>query len=100
MQFIRSKKIPVIPDNVISRINDKKEVIIISMDIDEQFYKLDGVSSEIWASIDGKKSWQEILKNILDKYDVTKKQLNKDVNKLVSDLEKHSLIHPYNSKIQ
>ncbi|MCY4523980.1 MAG: PqqD family protein [Halobacteriovoraceae bacterium] len=99
MQFIQSKKIPAIPDDVISRVNDNKEIIIISMNIDDQFYKLDGVSSEIWSSIDGKKNWQQILKPLLEKYDVSKKQLNSDVKKLVTDLQKHSLIAP-GTKIQ
>lgn len=92
MEFIQNEQIPTIPESVISRVNDKKEIIIISMDVDEEFYKLDGVSSEIWMAIDGKKSWKKILRPILRQYEVSKKQLDQDVVKLVSDLEKYSLI--------
>ena len=92
MLFIQNDHIPTIPDDVISRFNDKKEAIIISMDVDDKFYKLDGVSAEIWSSIDGKKSWKKILSPVLREYEVTKERLDKDMAKLVSDLEEHSLI--------
>ena len=92
MLFIQNDHIPTIPDDVIGRFNDKKEAIIISMNVDDKFYKLDGVSAEIWFTIDGKKSWKKILSPVLRKYEVTKEQLDKDMTKLVSDLEEHSLI--------
>ena len=50
-----------ISDHILSKVNPKGEVIILSLDDDENFIILDGMYAEVWKKIDGKTPWKEIL---------------------------------------
>ena len=90
--FTTNDIIPSLQDNIISKRNIDGDLIILSLDQDDQFYKLNGVSSEIWESIDDEKSWAQILAPVLSIYEVTEKQLNEDMSQFVEDLKKYSLL--------
>jgi hypothetical protein len=69
--FLKSKEF-------VHRINPDKSAILVKISEEDEFYKIQGIASVIWQSIDGEVTIGEILKNILNEYDVTKEQLIKD----------------------
>ena len=56
--------IPQIPNHILSRINPKGEVIIISFHDDENFIILNGMYAKIWNLIDGKNTWKKIFNSL------------------------------------
>ena len=90
-------KLDFIPEpskQVLSRMNKDGSVAIIRLDSDQYFYTLDGVSAEVWSSMDGKKTLARIVASLIKKHGLPEERFVKDVNKLISDLRKERLLLP------
>lgn len=70
----------------VHRINKDDTAILVKISDEDEFYKIHGVASIIWQSIDGKVSLGEILSKILKEYDVTNDQLIKDTTPFLEQL--------------
>lgn len=77
------------PDMVTRVIEDETILLPIYKTSDEIncIYTLNKVASRVWEIIDGKKSLGKIKKNILEEFETTPKELDKELNKLLKDLK-------------
>ena len=50
-------------------------------------YTLNDVAARIWELIDGKKNLAKIKKMLLEEFDATQKELDKELSKFLKDLE-------------
>lgn len=51
-------------------------------------YSLNPAASRVWGLINGKRTLAQIKKMLLDEFSSGQKQLDKELNSLISDLEK------------
>jgi hypothetical protein len=58
----------------------------------DSIYTVNEVAARIWDLMDGKKTVTEIKKTILNEYDVTPEELDRDVEELISKLLSERLI--------
>ena len=55
-------------------------------------YTLNETGTFIWELIDGKKSVEEIIEAVIDKYDVDREKATKDVFSLIDDMKNYLII--------
>jgi len=55
-------------------------------------YTLNETGAFIWELIDGKKSVEEIIEAVIDKYDVDREKATKDVFSLIDDMKNYLII--------
>lgn len=80
-------------ENIVTRKNDNGSVILMKMDDSDNFYKIEGVASFIWReAVDNCRSIGEIFDQIIKTHDVEPAQLDKDIKKLIDDLQSNQLI--------
>jgi len=79
-------------EEVVTRKNSDGSIILMKMDDGDIFYKMEGVSSEIYKRLESGKSLFDISNEILTEYDVTEEVLVADLSKLVNDLNKVGLV--------
>lgn len=58
----------------------------------ERIFTLNEVGASIWRLMDGKKSVQEILREIIGEFDVTEDQLGSDMAEFIEKLKVSNLI--------
>jgi len=77
------------PDIVSRTIEDETILMPIYKTSDEIncIYTLNNVAARIWELIDGKKSLARIKQTLLGEFDVTEKELNKELDKFLKDLK-------------
>lgn len=77
------------PDMVRRVIDDETILLPLYKTSDEIncIYTLNKVASRVWEIIDGKKSLGKIKKKILEEFETTPKELDKELNKLLKDLK-------------
>ena len=77
------------PDIVSRTIEDETILMPIYKTSDEIncIYTLNSVAARIWELIDGKKSLARIKQTLLGEFDVTEKELNKELDKFLKDLK-------------
>jgi len=51
-------------------------------------YTLNDVAARIWELIDGKKSLMQIKKKLLEEFDSSAQEMDKELNKFLEDLKK------------
>ena len=78
--------------DIISRNNQDGTVVIMKMDDSNTFFKIDGVSAEVWTGISNKNSMETIINDILNRYEVSKEILNKDIESAINTLLHKNLI--------
>lgn len=79
-------------EEVVTRKNSDGSIILMKMDDGDIFYKMEGVSSEIYKRLEAGKSLFDVSNEILDEYDVSEETLVADLSKLMNDLTKVGLI--------
>jgi len=77
-------------NNITYRVIDG-EAVILNLD-KGYYYSLNEVGTRIWEAIDKKKSLNEVLNSLKEKYQLPEKQLEGDLLGLIKDLEKEKLI--------
>lgn len=80
-------------DEVVTRKNSDGSIILMKMDDGDIFYKMEGVSSEVYKRLEAGKSLFDISTEILAEYEVDEKTLMNDLSKLIGDLSKVGLIN-------
>lgn len=77
------------PDIVFRKVADEYILVPIRHNVGdlESIYTLNEVAVRIWELIDGKRGLKEIKKVIAGEYQVSPEEAEKDVDKLLQDLE-------------
>jgi len=73
-------------EDVVSRKNANDIVVLMKMDDSSSFFKINGVAAEVWELIDNGMSVKEVVDKLSIEYNVTKEQLQSDVNGLLTTL--------------
>ncbi len=79
-------------DTVFKDDEDGNLVIINISDETDKYYKLSGVSMEVFRLMSEDLELDAIKSKILQEYNVDEKQLSTDIEKLISSLEEHDLV--------
>ena len=82
-------KIPKKNNNLAWRIIDSEAVVILLENIsykEERFHIFNETATRIWGLIDGKNSVQDIIKKIIDEYDIKNDECQSQVKRLISDM--------------
>lgn len=77
------------PDMVSRTIEDETILMPIYKTSEEIncIYTLNDVAARVWELINGKRSLATIKKTLLEEFDVTQKELDKELDKLLKDLK-------------
>jgi len=77
------------PDMVTRVIDDETIILPIYKTSDEIncIYTLDKAASYVWSLIDGKRSLVALKKRILEKFDATQEEVDKQMQKVLKDLK-------------
>jgi hypothetical protein len=77
------------PDMVSRVIDDETVLLPIYKSSDEIncIYNLNKVASRVWELIDGKKTLPEIKEKLLEEFDATPKEIDKEMQKLLKELK-------------
>lgn len=73
-------------EDVVSRKNANDIVVLMKMDDSSSFFKISGVAAEVWELIDSGMSVKEVVDKLSSEYNVTKEQLQSDINGLLTNL--------------
>ena len=82
---------------ILNRNNDfvfkkvKNESVLLNAKTGD-YFGLNEVGTDFYALVDGKISLEEIIKKIMDDYDVDKELLQKDIGELVDQLLKKGIL--------
>jgi len=78
------------PDIVSRKIADEYILVPIRQNVGdlESIYTLNEVAARIWELIDGKKKVKEIKDKIMEEFEVTPEEIEKDLTELLQKLEK------------
>lgn len=77
------------PD-IVTRKIDKETILVPIFKTSKEMnciYTLNSAASKVWELIDGKKSMGDIRKIVLDKFDATDNEVDKEIGKLLKDLK-------------
>lgn len=78
MDFTFNSNIEVAPE-VVSRTSNDGTIIVMKMTDDDFFYKINGVSAEIWLKVSGKKSnLGEIINELAQDYNLPAEKIRTD----------------------
>ncbi len=58
----------------------------------DSIYSVNQMAGAIWDLLDGQRSLADIKKLLLEKYDVTPEQLDKDVDEFIAQLKSENLV--------
>ena len=67
------------------------EVVLLNPKTGE-YFGLNEVAGSFWEKVDGKKSLGNIIKELLEEYDVKREELEKDLQDLIEKMRPFSLI--------
>ncbi|OUR93614.1 hypothetical protein A9Q84_19285 [Halobacteriovorax marinus] len=73
-------------EDVVSRKNANDIVVLMKMDDSSSFFKINGVAAEVWELIDSGLSVKEVIDKLTAEYNVSREQLQGDVNSLLTNL--------------
>jgi|SRR5437867_3802929 Coenzyme PQQ synthesis protein D (PqqD) len=79
-----------VADDVVSRVLEG-EAVILGLGT-ETYFGLDPVGTRVWELIEGRASAQEILARLLEEYDVEPQQCERDLLRLLHELQGQGLI--------
>lgn len=81
----------------------KRNLDLISADLDDdlvvldveqgKYFSLNPISKRIWEILEEEKSKEELVAILLDEYDVSSEECNRDVEIHLKELKKMKLIH-------
>ena len=78
------------PDIVFRKVADEYILVPIRQNVGdlESIYTLNEVAARIWELIDGKRKAKEIKDKIMEEFEVTPEEIEKDLTELLQKLEK------------
>ena len=83
-------------DDIVAR-EIEGELIIVPLvsgigDMEDELYTMNTTGKIIWDELDGKQSLSDIVGRLTPDYEITKKEMEKDVLGIISELLKRKLI--------
>jgi hypothetical protein len=81
-----------IDKDLVSRKNDDGSTILMKMDDSETFYKIEGVAAEVWNKLSDGMELQNVVEEIVEKYDTDPSTVEADINTLLNDLQNFKLL--------
>ncbi len=94
---VRTERVAIVPSSTVHAAADQ-----VSCELDGEaaildlkqgvYYGLNPVGATVWALISEPRSVAEIQRALLDQYDVTPEQCERDLLELLADLAEHGLI--------
>lgn len=57
-----------------------------------KYYVLDSIGKDIWDFLDKEKSIEEIVEDLIKKYDVTKEQCHSDIEELIKGMLNKTIV--------
>ena len=84
------------PDIVFRKIADKCILVPIKRNVAdlESIYTLNEVAARIWELLDGKKTVESIKEKIVEEFEVSPQEAEKDLNEFLQKLEKIEAVRP------
>ena len=82
--------------NMVTRVIEDETILLPiykSSDEINSIYTLNKVASEVWNLINGKRSLVEIKKEILEKFDTTPEEVDKEMEKFLKDLQETKAVN-------
>lgn len=82
--------------NMVTRVIENETILLPvykSSDEINCIYTLNKVASEVWNLINGKRSLGEIKKQILEKFDTTPGEVDREMGKFLKDLKEIKAVH-------
>ena len=79
-----------VPDTVLTREIDG-EMVLLDL-ASETYYGLDDVGTRIWAALVAHKTLPKAQQALIEEFDVAPAVLERDLNRLLGDLEGHGLL--------
>ena len=67
------------------------EVVLLDL-ASERYFGLDAIGTRVWQHIDKGTQWDDALEQIMEEYDVSREQLEMDVEALVAQLLQAGLL--------
>lgn len=79
-------------EGLVSRSNQDGTVIIMKMDEGNNFFKINGVAAFFWKELSQNKKTDEIVLSILENYETSKEEVERDVLNFIKVLIEKELI--------
>ena len=76
--------------NIVTRVIGSETILVPVYKTSDEIgciYALNKAASRVWGMFDGKRTLDKIKKELLNEYDATPKEVDKEMEKLVKDLE-------------
>jgi len=89
---INESMVPIVNESILSRKNADGKLALMSLEDDENFFKIEGLAIQVWENIDGKCNIKAIVEKVSDTYNLPKKKLEEDTFKFIDDLYKEGII--------
>jgi hypothetical protein len=70
-----------------------EEQAVIIDECEGKVYHLNRVGAEIWKSLDGKTSVDEIISRLTEKFEGKEEKIRKDTLRLLNELQRRDMIH-------
>jgi len=93
--MVELKSVPAHSPSIVTRKTGNEYVLVpVTNNIADMtsVYTLNETGAFIWELIDGKKSVEEIIEAVIDKYDVDREKATKDVFSLIDDMKNYLII--------
>ncbi len=93
--MVELKSVPSRSPSIVTRKTGNEYVLVpVTNNIADMtsVYTLNETGAFIWELIDGKKSVEEIIEAVIDKYDVDREKATKDVLSLIDDMKDYLII--------
>lgn len=80
-------------DEAIFKEDENQDIVVVNiLKEDDTYFKITGVAKDAFNKISEGSEYDEVINSLLEKYDATKDQITKDVDKFLDDLRKFDLI--------
>ena len=89
MSLLLSQKVQRNPEQLASELDG--EVVLLSVE-NGRYYKIDEIGSEVWNRIEQPTNIAEVCKQLMDEFDVTEAECQKDVLAFLEKLKEDNLI--------
>ena len=67
------------------------EAVLLNLN-DKSYYRLNETAAAVWAGFEKGESRDDILKSLLDQYEIDAEQAERDVNRVIADMKSRKLL--------
>lgn len=80
------------PEDVVARANQDGTFVVMKMDDSNIFFKIEGVSTQVWKGLIEGQTPTKLSESITQEYNVTSDQVKKDIEEFIAKLLEKDLI--------